>query len=88
MSAFTAISASVEQTQTADSTRCPRSSRTPTPPARIFNVRQAAEWLQIHPVTLRRLVERGQLRAAHIGDTLRFREQDLLALFEAAEVAK
>lgn len=66
-----------------DSTLRPRGLRIPT--GRIYNVQQAAAWLQIHPVTLRRLVERGQLKAAHIGDTLRIREEDLQALFELRE---
>ena len=53
--------------------------------ARIFNVVEAADRLRVHPVTVRRLVDKGQLRAARIGDLLRIREEDLQALFEVRE---
>jgi excisionase family DNA binding protein len=56
--------------------------------ARIFNVTEAADRLRVHPVTVRRLVDKGQLRAARIGDLLRIREEDLQALFEVRQVAK
>ncbi len=54
----------------------------------IYNVRQAADRLQVHPVTIKRLVDRGQLRAARIGDLLRIREDDLTALFELRQDPK
>jgi excisionase family DNA binding protein len=49
---------------------------------RIMDVAEAAEYLRIHPVTVRRLVQRGELPAAKVGDMLRIREEDLESLFK------
>jgi len=49
---------------------------------RILDVAEAAEYLRIHPVTVRRLVQRGELPAAKVGDMLRIREEDLESLFK------
>ena len=37
----------------------------------LYTVDQAAELLQLHPVTVRRMIARGDLRAIHIGKTVR-----------------
>jgi len=48
----------------------------------ILDVAEAADRLRVHPVTIRRLVQRGELPAARIGDMLRIREEDLESLFK------
>jgi excisionase family DNA binding protein len=55
---------------------------------RILSTQEAAAFLRVHPATIKRLVERGQLRAARIGDLLRIQQEDLQALFELREVAR
>jgi excisionase family DNA binding protein len=39
---------------------------------RLFTLREVAEYLKVHPVTVYRLVKSGQLPAARIGRDLRF----------------
>jgi excisionase family DNA binding protein len=48
----------------------------------VLDVAEAADRLRVHPVTIRRLVQRGELPAARIGDMLRIREEDLESLFK------
>lgn len=38
---------------------------------RWITVAQAAEYLSIHPVTCRRLIDRGKIPASHIGRSVR-----------------
>lgn len=47
---------------------------------RQITLTQAAELLQVHPNTVRRMVSRGQLRAYYIGRHIRIDPVDLAAL--------
>jgi len=41
-------------------------------PARMLRLREVSEYLQVNPATVRRLVQKGQLRAIRVGRDLRF----------------
>lgn len=51
----------------------------------ILTVYEAAAVLRCHSVTLYRLVESGELKAARLGRVLRVRQSDLFALFDSKE---
>lgn len=48
----------------------------------LLTTREAAGLLHVHPRTVQRLVERGQLEAIHLGTAIRFDPGDLAALTE------
>ena len=54
-------------------------SAAPTSPA-LLTTAEAADVLRVHPRTVQRLVERGQLDAIHIGAAVRFDAQDVADL--------
>jgi excisionase family DNA binding protein len=41
-------------------------------PARMLRLREVSEYLQVNPATVRKLVQKGQLRAIRVGRDLRF----------------
>ncbi len=41
-------------------------------PARMLTLREVSDYLHVNPATVRRLVQRGQLRAIRVGRDLRF----------------
>jgi excisionase family DNA binding protein len=41
-------------------------------PARMLRLREVSEYLQVNPATVRRLVQKGELRAIKVGRDLRF----------------
>lgn len=43
----------------------------------LFNVRQAAYILKVHPLTLRRYIKEGKLTAVRAGGNVRIKESDL-----------
>ena len=43
----------------------------------LFSVRQAAFMLKVHPLTIRRYIKKGSLKAVLIGGNVRIREKDL-----------
>lgn len=45
----------------------------------LFNVRQAAYILKVHPLTLRRYIKEGKLIAVKAGGNIRIKESDLFA---------
>lgn len=49
------------------------------PPSRLRSVTEVAELLGVHPRTVRRLIDRGDLAALRIGRSRRVSEQDLQA---------
>lgn len=46
----------------------------------LLTTREAADLLHVHPRTIQRLVERGQLAAVHVGAAVRFDRADLIDL--------
>ena len=52
-----------------------------------LTLRQAADYLQVAAVTIRRAVASGELRAYRVGKLLRFRAEDLDALVTAERKA-
>jgi excisionase family DNA binding protein len=48
--------------------------------AALLTTQEAAELLHVHPRTIQRLVERGELAAVHLGTAVRFDRSDLAAL--------
>jgi excisionase family DNA binding protein len=52
----------------------------PSVEAALLTTREAAELLHIHPRTVQRLVERGELAAVHVGAAVRFERADLADL--------
>ena len=40
----------------------------------IYTLDEAAEKLKVHPITIRRAINRGELKAFHVGDKLRIRK--------------
>jgi excisionase family DNA binding protein len=56
-----------------------RASRATTAPA-LLTTQEAADLLHVHPRTVQRLVERGQLAAVHVGTAVRFDRSDLAEL--------
>jgi excisionase family DNA binding protein len=44
----------------------------------LFNVNQAAFILKVHPLTIRRYIKEGKLKAIKSGGNVRIREKDLL----------
>lgn len=50
-----------------------------------LTVNQGAEYLQVHPITIRRMIERGELRAFRVGRSIRIdpRELDKLSRRQA-----
>lgn len=62
--------------------RRPRSAQ-PTPDgATLLTTGEAANLLHVHPRTVQRLVERGQLCAVHLGSAVRFDPRDVTGLIE------
>jgi excisionase family DNA binding protein len=57
----------------------PRSGGPSTKPA-LLTTREAADLLRVHPRTVQRLVERGQLSTIHLGTAVRFDPADLAEL--------
>jgi excisionase family DNA binding protein len=51
-----------------------------TPDAALLTTAEAAKRLHVHPRTVQRLVERGQLVAVHLGGAVRFDPDDLKGL--------
>ncbi len=43
----------------------------------LFNVKQAAFILKVHPLTIRRYVKEGRLKAVRVGGNVRIQEKDL-----------
>ncbi|MEK7605613.1 MAG: helix-turn-helix domain-containing protein [Patescibacteria group bacterium] len=43
----------------------------------LFNVNQAAFILKVHPLTIRRYIKEGRLKALKVGGAIRIREKDL-----------
>jgi excisionase family DNA binding protein len=55
----------------------------------LYDVDEVAEFLKITPAAVRKMEERGQLRAIRLGKRrLRFREADLLEVIQRASSAK
>lgn len=52
----------------------------PTTAPALLTTREAADLLHVHPRTIQRLVERGQLAAVHVGTAIRFDRIDLIDL--------
>ena len=50
--------------------------------AALLTTEQAASLLHVHPRTVQRLVERGELSAVHLGGAVRFDPQDVYGLIE------
>jgi excisionase family DNA binding protein len=48
----------------------------------LLTTREAADALRVHPRTVQRLVERGQLNAVHLGTAVRFDPADIADLTE------
>jgi excisionase family DNA binding protein len=48
--------------------------------AALLTTQEAAEFLHVHPRTIQRLVERGELAAVHVGSAVRFERTDLVEL--------
>lgn len=48
--------------------------------AALLTTQEAAELLHVHPRTVQRLVERGELAAVHVGTAVRFERTDLVEL--------
>ena len=44
---------------------------------RLLTVTEVAEWLRVHPITVRRHIKAGELRAIRVGRAVRVREADL-----------
>lgn len=44
----------------------------------LFNVNQAAYILKVHPLTVRRYIKEGKLKAVKAGGNVRIREKDLM----------
>ena len=51
-------------------------------PSALLTTHEAAELLHVHPRTVQRLVERGQLGAIHLGAAVRFDPSDIAELTE------
>jgi excisionase family DNA binding protein len=51
---------------------------------RLFTLKEAAEFLRLHPRTVREYVRRGELKGRLIGARWRFRRQDLDSFVEKA----
>jgi excisionase family DNA binding protein len=54
--------------------------RSQPPPAALLTTQETARFLRVHPRTVQRLVERGQLSAIHVGAAVRFDPADLADL--------
>lgn len=50
----------------------------------LYTVDQAAELLQLHPVTVRRMINRGDIHAIHLGKTVRVPAQSIYGTHTAA----
>lgn len=59
------------------STRCPEP-----PVERLLTVDEVAEWLQVHPHTLRKMATERQIRMVKVNRSFRFRRQDVEAYIE------
>ena len=56
--------------------------------APFLDVNQAADYLRIHHITLRKLVRSGKVSSFRIGGGLRFRQEDLDRLMEIRHLEK
>jgi excisionase family DNA binding protein len=56
--------------------KAPAASKAPA----LLTTREAADALRVHPRTVQRLVERGQLNAVHLGTAVRFDPADIADL--------
>jgi excisionase family DNA binding protein len=43
----------------------------------LFNVKQAAFILKVHPLTIRRYIKEGRLKAVRVGGNVRIKEKDM-----------
>jgi excisionase family DNA binding protein len=59
-------------------------SATATP--RLFTVDELAAWLQLHPVTVRRLIASGDLRVVRFGRSIRIAEDEVARFVSSREV--
>lgn len=57
-------------------------------PSPVWTVRQVAEYLSVNERTIYRMAERGDLPAFKVGDTWRFRREDLNAWIESQQRAR
>lgn len=55
---------------------------------KLLTVEQLAERLAVNPMTVRRMVNRGQLPAVRIGRAIRFKPADVDAFLESVRVVK
>lgn len=53
-----------------------------TTPSPVWTVRQVAEYLRVSERTVYRMAERGEMPAFKVGDTWRFRREDIAAWIE------
>jgi len=44
----------------------------------LLTIKQCAEYLQVSEITIRRMIERKQLKASKVGDTWRIQKADIL----------
>lgn len=44
----------------------------------LLTIKQCAEYLQVSEITIRRMIERKQLKASKVGDTWRIQKTDIL----------
>ena len=45
--------------------------------ASVLSLDEAADFLGVHPKTVRRMVDRSEIRGYHLGKLLRFKQEDL-----------
>ncbi len=49
-----------------------------------LTVKEVAEWLRVTPRTIHKMVKQGRLKVPHVGKQLRFRREDVYALFRTS----
>jgi excisionase family DNA binding protein len=92
LSLFDAVPPSEQQAQRTPPEKSIKTSASPVAPSRpqsqprgtgttaLLTTREAADLLHVHPRTVQRLVERGELAAVHVGTAVRFDRTDLADL--------
>lgn len=54
----------------------------------LLTVEQLAKRLSVNPMTVRRMIRRGQIAAVRIGRAIRFRPEDIDAFLESVKIGK
>jgi excisionase family DNA binding protein len=51
----------------------------------LLTITEAAEFLKVHPTTIRNLIKRGELQSSKVGNIVRINEEDIVRMLDDAK---